>query len=466
LTYTMGYRYRMAFVSVAHLSKVLKVSSGVTVIVGFLSLVAVSTLLRPLADDYAFGATAADGFWNAIYVWWSGHSGDIFLVFVWVLVVGMPLVWLPMGLTSSVSFLLAGAFVGGLGLLALGLTAGLSRWRILTVWVVLTLGWWIHLWVRELVFPSFENLGVAAYLTHWQTVNVAYVIVPALHFVMFLLLLRGRLLPGRFEAVPAVFLGLILGTSGYVVAVSLGVFAFLIGVGKWVISGLRSSLTFFVYSLGALAGVLISLNGPGTQARRQSLPDLEAQTFVFSAIRTAPTGISNWLEIVFSFEILFAVCIGMLTAWFVGNLGDRAARQRRALETVLFLAPLSLLFAVVTAVSELAAYEADWHLTSTKLLVFVWSTVLGHVLYFLLHDFLGSRGGFELPVWVGKVSILASILGLVTAGTVAAAGAIVDRHIAWESGDAPVRWAQDKEADWLKPNWEKIEEFRTGRGAR
>lgn len=213
---------------------------GLTVAAIFASIalvLAISVLLRPVADDYAHGASAVAGFWSATTGWWLGWSGDLSLIVGQVLLVGMPLAWLPLEVTSSVGFVFSGFIVGGLGAVALGLVKHSEKWPVISVWALITLSWWVFLWARQLAVPDFENRRVAEYLTHWQTVNVAYVIFPAINVVVFLFLVRGALSRGKLAGTIALFLGFISGTSGLVMGVALAAFGMLIVVAKSVTAG-------------------------------------------------------------------------------------------------------------------------------------------------------------------------------------------------------------------------------------
>lgn len=433
------------------------VGMGTLIIVGF------SFLLRPVADDYAHGANAIGGFWSSILLWWSSWSGDISSLVILALLVGLPLVWLPYGAASSIAFLLTGLVVGWVVVLALNLSRGLPRWIIALVWSAVTLAWWTFLWASELVFPGDRNLAVAEYITHWQTVNVLYVLIPALHLVAFFALLDGRLFGKRFSSLLILFLGFLLGTSGLVWGASLGAFALIIALGKWILNGVQTAAPFFYYSLGTLVGIVVAVNSPGANVRRQFLPEIEIPAAIFAAIRVAPKGIGNWFEIVFSFQSLLLVSIGMLTAWFIGGRVPKVVSKKKMLGRVFLLLPFSLLLATVNAVSEIATYEASWHLISTQLIVFLFAVLFGHHLYFRLRSLLPRSKSFELHIWVGKLTLLLIILGMVTAGTVGATSSMVDRRVDWESGDAPLLGAADRNEDWVNSAWQILENHRTNR---
>jgi voltage-gated potassium channel Kch len=421
-------------------------------------------LLRPVGDYYSFGSSATKGFLRSVVEWWGGWSGDISLVVVWVLLVGLPLVWLPFGASSSIAFLVTGIVVGGVAVVALSLSKRLPWWRTALVWSTVTFGWWTFLWARGFVFPDGNNRVLAEYLTHWQTVNVSYVIVPALHLVVFFALIDGRPFGKRFTSFFVVFLGLLLGMSGLVWGASLGAFALLLVFGKWILTGIRSGVPFLYYFLGAAIGILISLNSPGANARRQYLPELEFPEAIFSAIRAAPKGVGNWFETVFSVQTLLVLGIGMVTAWFADSQLQRTPLGERPLRLVFFLVPLSLLLATVSSISQSAVYEAPYHILSTQLLVFLWSILLGHYFYLRLKILLSRASGFDLQIWVGKTTILMTILGLLTAGTVGVTSSIVDRRDAWEAGNAPVGdWYDREDEDWIKSAWETLQNYRSSR---
>lgn len=434
-----------------------------TLILAAVALVsAVSALLRPVADDYAHGALAIDGFWGATSQWWVGWSGDISLIIGQVLVVGMPLAWFPLGVASSVGFLLSGLFVGGLGVVVLGLAKNVRGWPVISVWAVITLSWWVFLWVRELAMPNSENRAVAEFLTHWQTVNVAYVIFPALNVAVFLFLIRGSLPRGKMSGAVVLMLGLIAGTSGLVMGAALAAFAMVVALAKWVTSGFRSTLSIFLYAVSAFGGVVIAISAPGARARSEYLPDVELQNFIFDIFRSVPRGVGNWLGFVISYETLLVMGVGVLTAWLVG-VYQSPSRNRVLWETIVLLIPLSLLVSVIAAVSQLASYQAHWHFVSTRLLVFVSALALGHGLYFVVRGFLARKKLGVTSVWVVKLSTIASVLGLLSAGAVAMASSVIDRELAWESGEAPLRGAQDREEELWRTGWEKIEEHRSNR---
>lgn len=431
---------------------------------GTSTIASLAFLLRPVADDYSHGAYAIDGFWDSVLFFWSSWSGDIFMVAFLALLVGLPLVWLPFGASSAIAFLLTGIVVGGIATLALSLPNRLPGWRIMLVWSAVTFGWWTYLWSRELVFPDDDNRVLAEFLTHWQTVNVAYVLVPAINLVVFFALVEGRFSGRRFSPFLAVLLGLLLGTSGLVWGASLGAFVLLLAFGKWILTGMRSAVACFSYFLGAVVGILISVNSPGANNRRRHLPELDFPSAIFDAFRAAPGGVGNWFETVFSFQTLLALGIGMLTAWFSGCQLRRALSEKRALRLVLLLAPLSLLLSTISSISQIAAYEAPWHIVSTQLLVFLSAIVFGHYLYFLFSWLLSRASGLDLQIWVGKVTVLLAILGLLAAGTLRMAGSIVDRRAEWEAGNAPLLSASDRNEEWVNGYWIILENHRSRLG--
>ena len=441
------------------------VLKGLTVALIFASIalvLAISVLLRPVADDYAHGASAVAGFWSATTGWWLSWSGDLSLIVGQVLLVGMPLAWLPLEVTSSVGFVFAGLIVGGLGAVALGLVKHSEKWPVISAWALITLSWWVFLWARQLAVPDFENRLVAEFLTHWQTVNVAYVIFPAINVVVFLFLVRGALSRGKLAGTIALFLGFISGTSGLVMGFALAAFGMVIGVAKSVTAGFRSALSMFLYALGAIGGAAVATSAPGARVRSEYLPDFQLQASFFDIFRSIPRGVGNWLGFVFSYETLLVIGVGVLTAWLVG-VDQSPSRNRVLWETVVLLIPFSLLVSVITAVSQLAAYEAPWHFVSTRLLVFVSAIALGHGLYYAVRGLLLGKGLGATSVWVLKLSAIVTVLGLLATGAVALASSVIDREVAWQSGEAPLRGAQDREDDNWRAGWEIIEEHRSNR---
>ena len=122
-----------------------------------------------------------------------------------------------------------------------------------------------------------------------------------------------------------------------------------------------------------------------------------------------------------------------------------------------------MLLANLSSISQIAAYEAPWHILSTQLLIFLLSIVFGHYLYFRLISFLSSARNFEIHIWVGKMTALLAILGLLTAATVTVASSIVDRRADWEGGDAPLLGAADRNEEWVNSAWEILESHRANR---
>ena len=105
-------------------------------------LVAVSRRLRPSADDYWFGAVVAEhGVIGGVAHWWATWSAYPVQLLLGNLLVGAPLVYLPVRLISAVPYLVALVLTGVVAERLLDLRAVSRRTRVA---VALGAGW---LWV-------------------------------------------------------------------------------------------------------------------------------------------------------------------------------------------------------------------------------------------------------------------------------------------------------------------------------
>lgn len=433
----------------------------------FGSIVFQSTRLRPIADDYCFGSSATDGPVGSVVGWLTGWTGSPFSVATQVLLTGWPVAALPVGISSSVSFIAAGLAVGLLVSYFLRANWGATPIKSSLLVVVVATGWFVSFRVGQIIElrAGDDPIGnrswvFAEILTHWQTVNSGYVTASSLA----MLLLGWSLLspPSRSRRKRYVAIGLAslaVGWTSYVLAAAIaGAFLLVsLGIRLRESSSLPRTLGFSAVSI--FAGVLTTFLFPGARARTDANVESSAD-LLLEAIRNAPSGLGTWVSDVFSAPTLFALLLGVTVASL--GLEKRPSRlepRPEGIAGILFLA--SLLTYILNEIVAVLMYGGLWHAVPGRLLIFQAALLLGVFLARLGRPREMKSTGLARILSVLETLTVLGVVFLTILGSVVLASSISSRQASWEAGPAEIRgitFMEDRDAEWVGECWVNLEE--------
>lgn len=427
----------------------------------FLNLLALlygSTFLRPSADDYCFGATvAAHGILGGIFKVWMTWSSSVFTMFLVNLFVGAPLVYLPLSLVSSISFVIS---ILGVGLAGYAFYPETMKDRFNKILFASLAGffWWTFLWSRgalglkQKLHHSFSLM--AGEITHWQNLNGAYV-APVLAVLLVYAWMAGRAdRKGPLFKAAAVLTGLAVGFAGSMI--SLGVFCFGLGALGYLFFKRKSSSTsnlktdmrlWILFCAAAAAGALISHTfSPGHTIRQEILnPDLtislarlcELALFTFKGL------IRFLLETYRSYPAIFLVlATASFSSVFTGSrLKAENPRLWLALTGASFFL-LSLVLAGAANVGGFFIFVSCRHLIPATLSAYLALFFAG----LALGAHISSR--YEAKKFFAPLGLI--IMAFYTWTNIYALGDILEREARWRVGPAPTLTAADIETDWVR----------------
>lgn len=450
---------------------VLLVGLSVTSTLIVLAVLNVGRSLRPIADDYCLARWAGPGFGEAMTTVYATWSGDLVVTLSNILFVGLPLIELPWSLASLFPFALAG-FLVALASTVLIWQASDPVWRSLGRYAlatpVLMLTWWSYWWLPvrfgDPVSP-FEgvdtDVNLAASVTFWQNINSAYVIVTALWVVAAVALWRVYDRPLRLMSFAWLSVGVLLGLSGPVLAVSLSTLAVVFAGIQWV----RRRQWFVAARLamvvvGALIGVAISHFAPGTQSRLDLLTDAPIQSMngpvelIFDSVQA---GTQAWIGLLVGWASLSVLLTSLLLAVLLGS--RSGSGQTRSTWTLMVSGVVMLAVGwtalVVTAMAESFAYRAYWHLVLPAVFNFMGLLLIA----WGVENLLRQRSGGAVPALAAGLGLGA--IGFTLVSTADLTVAIRDRGEAWSRGVAPAGDIPDIDpSTYVYPCWTSLADFR------
>lgn len=433
--------------------------------------------LRPIADDYWVAAMAKDGLLDAIKFWYTTWGGDVFSTLLNTILVGLPLLYFPWSLASSFAFMItfAGILVSTAKSMSLYLNYSFERgvknsWIAIST-IFLSLVSWVAFWWTSPSIVLGDSLAIdplpmqiSISATVWQNVGIAYVFSSCLVLLAVLSLLKSirknKGIHSRHLFL-ASLLGLIVGTSGLVLAVSMLIASFvaivflLTTVSK--LASRQSQRLTYSFQFGTLLGMLITYFSPGTQNRvlvEASNPSQPEKNLIEIFSWILPKGLWEWLSGLASVGSLVtfgcALLIGIIASTEVNR---QSLYQAGWLAFVLFA--FSSLVSVVSQLSEAFSYDAYWHQVSPRSLLFISLSLFGFIL--------GLKVG-----WLGGDFVLISSFAALVAGFIAIGSVLYftqyaeDRLAVWEVGPAPSFGIPDTEEIWRNACYLEIKDYRGG----
>ena len=426
-----------------------------------------SRLLRPIADDYAFGVVASDGLLASVFSWWNNWSGDLTGMFVLSLLVGMPLAFLPWSLASAVPFLSASFFMAALGLrfqrsCFLNTVGKTYRNVQLIRFTSLLAAWWGYWWLPVPQTPvESQSYALALAATHWQNVVVGYTM-PAGILCWAWLSLRDHCDRDSWKHSGAFLgFGLLVGFCGPVFATS-SLFLLMTGtVSSWFRKrSFRSKDTAVsvLVGIGTVSGAVCSNLSPGSQYRATQLSTPAPDTALMLRLlrEKLPLGFWDWFSAVGSLSSLLVIIVtGGVTYLLAPRL--EVTRARSLFRSGCVLLGFALIYSLASRAGELFAYEAFWHLIGPR--SFMWLGLVS----------VGTSLGMFLTLRFDLSSIKLSAIMVLAVGLYFLLGAvdlmnrqIIDRHEQWELGPAPVYDISDINDPFggFLQSWEKLTQLR------
>lgn len=397
---------------------------------------------RPIADDYCVASIVGEGLHQQVLVGVASAGGAVVQYLVYGVLVGLPLNYLPWGMTGIGSFAGLAIAVVCTWLVILYKSDGvgkLSRAQILLGSITLALCWpvlWVvngllsylvSQWVSGSTLLLWPVQQMFTFVT-WYTLHANIAMTIALGW---LLVLVGRSFGSpRRGTLFAIAVGAIIGLSGpqYAAMASTTVVVWMaVAPLRRMMNGHTQRYWLVALTIAISGG--LSLLTPGVRNRTASLdPQIR---------ELAPSGVAEFVFIKGSLEWgILLLSPGMMAiilvvvAWktFVGVPVN--SRKVRDFGSGLIL--VSYVSCLVTKFSELFAYEAFWHQFPWAILLFFGVTMVT----------VGTAFPEKAPGPTSNVLLALAttclILTYVVLGVISA-----DRQREWESGPATIGWIAD-----------------------
>jgi hypothetical protein len=436
-----------------------------------LAVVLESNNLRPTSDDYCFGSISADGAIGGVIRWWNTWSANLFSLFIQNLLVGLPLLHLPWEVASAIPFIFAAL---GMGIAIIYLTPrDLNHLPKLFLITLLAFSWWAFLWGNELMGASVydDNVRLAYGLTHWQTLNGAYVIPPLILLSIWSEIWNHSSRISGWTLFLTIFLGFMGGTSVTTLSLALIVICAIVPIYSWIfklgISSQRTILWLVLFVSITIGTAVSSKLSPGQHIRISDLGsnfELTWDRIEYLRFIVVPIAISQFIKSYFSWSSLIIFILISCVLWLVttlrissGTLQKKSFNCDWFLDAGLMMAGFSFLQLLIVRVAEDFAYPAYWHYASPLVCVFL-------SIYFF-----GVWAGTAMAVTNKKITIyfilpslsLAMILGAVA--NLNMVHSMIERNVRWNNGAAPVSQlglGDIENNDYVGICWERLDNFR------
>ena len=432
-----------------------------TAIAGVVYVLTAARLLRPIADDYCFGASAGLGLVGSLSDWYATWSGDMFGIGVITVLVGMPLVSLPWALASMIAFVLAPLSVTAVMCILLtraSVSISSPRLRVfLAAAPVMFIAWWAYWWV-PVTLGEPAMVPPANAVTFWQNINAGTVALMVL-LMAWLGLDRSRSIPRPWTTAAAGGLGFLVGQSNPVVALSavsmMIAFAWSgrLGQSEWRRARWRMVPMFTATSV---AGAVVSQLAPGTAVRTgQMSPPLDPISPASLFAWTIPRAFQEVLASVLNGGTVTVALLGVAMALIL-RVGGVDVNARVLMHSAAWLVALALALASFARLGEAFSYEGFWHFIPTRVMVFVAAVLAGVA----ASTVLSTRWGRSAQVPQTMLSLAG--LALAVSAILIMSSAIGSRHQAWEAGPAPVSGVVDIETpgSWVVQCWIELGQYR------
>lgn len=342
-----------------------------------------SLKLRPVADDFCNANMVTSGVLTALQGWFFTWTGDVTLIVLSTFLVGLP-ISVSVKL-AFISFLIGCLVVATVGSYLLFSVQNRKSW-IFSVLFLFT-SWSVFLW-----FPAFMNRKtvpislqnqIAEQSTFWQIIIAGYVIPIALAVWASLIALRKKLASKSVNSLSIfvlVIVGLMIGTSGPVLAVSiftavsLKFATILLAPGKFISRSLL--MNFLIFIVSTAIGLSISLFAPGAVIRKTYLPKVSTTDLIRQLPGVLVESLGTLFNLMFSLSSIVAVISGLVICGFYA--------QKQFLENKDYILDISVFLIIITFFStlgELYSYKAPWHVEHSVVIQFFLGLLVGKKLF-------------------------------------------------------------------------------------
>ena len=426
-------------------------------------IIVLSRALRPVADDYRIAASvASQGVLGAIDFFWSTWVGDVFSWTSNVLFVGVPLAFLPLPFASAVAFLVAALSVAiaATVLVTRTMDKPSAQWLTLAPLALsLPALWWAYFWTASAFGNASElSSNLAAAIAMWPTINAQYVIPIAILTLAWFLLSRTTSWSLTVRLVLYAGLGLLVGLTGVVLAVSLITFLPLLALGRFIMANRVERLEIYSWSsavLGTSLGALVSHKSPGSTERMSLLNEPTVSfDFILAVLRSMPRAVLEWGGGVWNPGAVVVLAVTCALGVIATLRGARVNAVGLAASGTALIA-LSLITSIWNRVSEFFSYEAFWHVLQVREITWMGLVALG----FSLGHVVAKPSTLEWltpsVLFAGGIGVILSLAAIATMSN-----AILVRYEQWSQGPAPFADIGDIETDWVREAWQELGQYR------
>ncbi len=418
--------------------------------------------LRPSSDDYCLGSFVGKvGFIQRMIDLYNGFSGFVFVNFIEHAFIGLPLVYLDWSFASSFSYVLTFA-LSSLPIIFLLNIKKMPVTFLIGIFLMIPFAWWVFLWSPEFfAMPIDDKILMAHGLTHWQNINVGYILpIEILFAAVFFLHVKNKINIGMISA--AIITGMMIGTSGTTLSLSFTMVAVMAFIYFRYLQpqSTRSTLWFFLL-ISSIAGLIISHGiSPGHWQRQlmisprlnnsiHNIRDLIRFSFI--------TPRDLWINCYISKGSLLVFSLLMPTAFLLYK--DTFNYIRAAFTGFLILAIYSLMLLLLNRLAETFSYVGYWHNANVLFCIFlsVALCALGVGAWLASLSINHARIRFLLCVILFFGFIPATFINLYAADN------IKERKIRWDKGPAPLTGIVDIELEngWAKSCWIALDGYRS-----
>lgn len=415
--------------------------------------------LRPSADDYCTGFIAQYGLIGAPLHMWSTWSGYFFTMFIENITNGVPLLYLPWSISSSISFILSAI---GMGITTVILIPTQQRNLKSAIFVALLMAflWWTYVWIPVAFLRS--GVDLANGLTHWQTLTSGYMLTTQMLLCLWALLWQAskKSFPPFLIVILFTLLGLFFGFSSEPVNLA-AISVFGLYLVRWVLFYRKQTISkvqmyWLMFGISTIIAVALAHLSPGNLVRTALIkPDFSfsIERVLYLISWTFPYGFKRWLSSYFDLQGLITFAIVFLIH-SLSKSSISAAAQSTYLIRGLQLSGFGLLLFLIARFGQAFSYEGYWHFVS------------GTVLTVLSIYFIAVYAASTLAPRLNQVSKVAMAIVLLLSLLMATFAnykmvqSIQSRAILWSQGKAPLAGITDIETEWVNNCWLNLQLLR------
>jgi hypothetical protein len=394
--------------------------------------------LRPISDDYCNAVAVGGGFFDGVTNVFLTWSGDLTVIFVSFVLVGLPLIHLPWSIGSSLAFIAAALMIATTILVLLSELVKIRKKTIFLIIIILIFTvntWWANLWVTPMLGNNDYSLDISNTLTFWQIINAQYIVTTSLALIFLFYVSK---IQNKYSVLYFITGGVITGLGGLVLSTSFliaGIFSALIYLLK---RNFDLFSNYFFYAIGCLIGFISAYFSPGARSRNTVLENIRLKDINIGTIVnwTFPTSIYEAIQALFNLGIFLTflnfTLLGLLISPYINNNFQSKYKLR-----LVQIASLLFITTIMSQISELYIYPAFWHQAPLYLLSFLLSAHIG------LGNGLYLRTNIQRFYLVTAVFICIILFSIQSYSLVYMTRQIENRFSLWTEGSAPLNGIQD-----------------------